>query len=582
MVKKEISFLDLFKWLNENSFLNQGRIREVRSQRGAIFILIYKLREYWLKIVPGKYIALEYSKPSDLKVSDFDRRIENAFGNRRISVSLHNSDRIIEISSDDTKLVIELFSNGNVILLKDDLIEWSMYSRDYGARKISSNRKYEYPPGSRDVTNLSFDEFKDLLLLSNKSSVVKSLAVDFFLGGKYANELCFRSGLKGDEPISSLEEDKLNTLYKNFTDILKEEVKPNIINDEIFSSVELTSLSGNKVYFSSINDAMLFFFEHNGPQKENLNLEEKLKDTIEDKQSTIAFLNENFDIINNIIDSVRNSSKSLVERKEYVEKNGWELDGKFIVHKSPDIKIDITKPLNSTISDLYDSIKRVKKKLSGEKTEKRPIKLKSSILNVWYEKFRWFYTSSNKLGVLGKDNNQNIALIKKYASPSDVVLHADIFGSPFCILKNASIDDEDDIREAAIMTASYSSAWKNGLTAVDVFYVRPDQVTLSPPSGESLKSGAFYISGKRNYVKNAQLGIYLNLKINDDKYDLLPTPKPYYRYYFSIKPGNKKREDIIDKIHDIIIKRLNFDIDKNDINKFIPNGRCTIDAVKLD
>ncbi len=585
MVKREVSFLDLFKWLNENSFLNDGKIRKVRSQKNTIFILIYRFKENWLKIVPGQYIAIY--KPSinslDLNISDFDRRIEKAFGNKRIKINLHKSDRIVEISAGDVSLIIELFSNGNIILLKDGIVEWAMYSRNYGVRKIVSNQKYVYPPESIDILDMNFEKFSDYVTKSDKSSIVKTLAVDFSLGGRYATEVCFRSGLTGNEPNSSLSNEILLSIYNNFMYILNEEVKPNIIDGDILSSIELRSVNGNKVYFNSVNEAILNYFEQQAKQdKSDINLGQKLEDTIKEKERVISFLNENFDKINDLINIARDSSKTLDERRKLIQEAGWTLDNKFLHLKSMEIEIDITKPLNVTISDLYNSIKRIRGKLLNKKGERHLLRLTPNIIDVWYSKFRWFYTSSNKLGVMGKDNNQNIALIKKYTDSSDLVLHADIFGSPFCILKNASMDDEEDILEAAIMTASYSSAWKNGLSSIDVYCVRREQVTLSPPSGESLKSGAFYIEGKRRYIKNCPLGIYLNIKIEDNKYELLATPKPYYKHYFSIKPGNKKAEDIIDKIYNTIADKLKVEISKNDISRFIPNGRSMIDAIKLD
>jgi hypothetical protein len=74
---------------------------------------------------------------------------------------------------------------------------------------------------------------------------------------------------------------------------------------------------------------------------------------------------------------------------------------------------------------------------------------------------------------------------------------------------------EQTIKEAAQFAASYSSAWKGGFSSVDVYWVRPEQVSRSPPSGEYLPRGSFMIYGTKNYVKGAVLEVAVGLKQED-------------------------------------------------------------------
>src|SRR5207244_1763796 len=53
----------------------------------------------------------------------------------------------------------------------------------------------------------------------------------------------------------------------------------------------------------------------------------------------------------------------------------------------------------------------------------------------WYEKFRWFVTSRGRLAIGGRDAQSNAILLRRHLEEEDVVYHADLFGSPFFVLK---------------------------------------------------------------------------------------------------------------------------------------------------
>jgi hypothetical protein len=120
----------------------------------------------------------------------------------------------------------------------------------------------------------------------------------------------------------------------------------------------------------------------------------------------------------------------------------------------------------------------------------------------------------------GRDASSNEVIFKKYIEQNDVVFHTNFPGSPLVVVKNP--DNQKipgtTIKEAGDFVASYSRAWKENWGIVDVFYVSPDQISKSPPSGEFLPRGSFIISGKKNIIKNAktELTIGLNLIELDD------------------------------------------------------------------
>jgi predicted ribosome quality control (RQC) complex YloA/Tae2 family protein len=124
----------------------------------------------------------------------------------------------------------------------------------------------------------------------------------------------------------------------------------------------------------------------------------------------------------------------------------------------------------------------------------------------WYEKFRWFTSSDGFLVVAGKDAVSNEVLVKKYAAPEDPVFHADVTGAPFVVVKTeGKAPSEQALREAGEFAAAFSRAWREGVGSADVYWVKPDQLSKSGPSGEYVPHGAFAVGGKRNWMRGVPL-----------------------------------------------------------------------------
>ena len=130
----------------------------------------------------------------------------------------------------------------------------------------------------------------------------------------------------------------------------------------------------------------------------------------------------------------------------------------------------------------------------------------------WFEKFHWMRTSDGFLVLGGRDATSNEIIFKKHLDENDIVFHADITGAPLTVIKSEGKKiSKQAIKEAAVLAASYSSAWKAGLGSVDVYWIKPDQVSKSPPTGEYLPKGAFMIRGKKNYLKKVILEITIGV-----------------------------------------------------------------------
>jgi predicted ribosome quality control (RQC) complex YloA/Tae2 family protein len=206
----------------------------------------------------------------------------------------------------------------------------------------------------------------------------------------------------------------------------------------------------------------------------------------------------------------------------------------------------------------------------------------------WYEKFRWFISSDGFLVIGGRDAATNEILVKKHMEPNDVVFHAEVQGAPFVLVKTKEAKpSEQTIKEAAQFAASYSSAWKGGFGAVDVYWVRPEQVSKSPPSGEYLQRGSFMIYGTKNYVKGVILEVAVGLKQENQNYRVIGGPTEAIacqtRIYVKMVPGRESSGILTKQIRKRLAESSSEDVRKEvlrlpleEIQMFLPAGRGTI------
>jgi predicted ribosome quality control (RQC) complex YloA/Tae2 family protein len=254
------------------------------------------------------------------------------------------------------------------------------------------------------------------------------------------------------------------------------------------------------------------------------------------------------------------------------------------------IELSLKKSIDQNASVYFEAAKKAKLKLEGAKealeaSKKQLAKLESKSLAAeqkqaeaakfrrsdreWYEKFRWFFSSTGRLVLLGRDATTNEILIKKHLEPDDMVFHAEEVKSPFCIVKGGL--DEPTMVQAADATASFSEAWKRGLSSVEVFYVMPDQVTKQAKAGEFVSKGSFMIYGKKHHLKGS-----LSLALGIDKHNrIVAGPGAAVRASCPLSvelfPGSKKASDIAK----IVQKRLG-PVPLDDIIRVLPSGGMSL------
>ena len=220
-----------------------------------------------------------------------------------------------------------------------------------------------------------------------------------------------------------------------------------------------------------------------------------------------------------------------------------------------------------------------------EKKAKIPAKVRKK---AWYERFRWFHSSEGFLVLGGKDATTNELLIKRYTEPHDIVFHADIAGAPFVVVKTEGKKPTDNtLNEAAQFAASFSKAWKMGLGSLDVYWVKPEQVSKGAPSGQFLKKGAFIIRGKKNYVRHIPLRIAIGIVFKDDMALAVGGPpqaiSKQTKVYVEIAPGDIPSGRLAKEIRKILAEKVPKEkreevlgVPLEEIQHFIPSGKGRI------
>ncbi|MGI0141374.1 MAG: NFACT RNA binding domain-containing protein [Candidatus Micrarchaeales archaeon] len=187
-----------------------------------------------------------------------------------------------------------------------------------------------------------------------------------------------------------------------------------------------------------------------------------------------------------------------------------------------DIEIDLSLSAQENANEYFSKAKRARKKMEGAEQSIKELEKKLEVAKdrydrksatkktkmvtkkEWYEKFHWFMESSGMLAIGGKDAVQNELINSKYFEDQDLFFHADIFGASVVVLKGGIDSGKEAREEAAQFAACYSSAWKQGLAAVDVYCMKREQISKSSNKG-SLGTGSFAMKGEREWFRSMKL-----------------------------------------------------------------------------
>lgn len=210
-----------------------------------------------LVIVRGKRLYMSRrDRPMPNNPSPFAMVLRKHLSNSRlVEVEQVGFDRVVILTFEHgggrLKLVIELFRDGNVLLLDGDgVIIQPLTHAKYASRSLKRGEPYVPPPETVDPRRLDQAELGAILDESNHS-LIRTLAARVNLGRIYGNAVCTAAGIELDEPADSLDDDQRQALSDAMTSLLTE------LSDDAGSYLWFDDAAGLKAWQEAADDPMV-------------------------------------------------------------------------------------------------------------------------------------------------------------------------------------------------------------------------------------------------------------------------------------------------------------------------------------
>ncbi|MBU1199398.1 MAG: NFACT family protein [Nanoarchaeota archaeon] len=241
-MKQELTSLDLHYLVKEFQSLVGARIDKIYEQdedrNEFLFIFhISGVGKQMLRIkLPELCYMTEYKQLFPDTPPGYCMFLRKHLSGARIrEIRQKGFERILEIvfttKAGIRTMICELFSKGNIVLVDEEQkIRGLLKSQNWQARTVRGGVKYEYPPEQTNTSVLSQDQFKEVVSKSKMDSIVKTLAVDFGLGGFYAEELCKRAKIDKDK---KLDDKSVASVYNALQNMFNLDIKANNVDGQL-------------------------------------------------------------------------------------------------------------------------------------------------------------------------------------------------------------------------------------------------------------------------------------------------------------------------------------------------------------
>ena len=511
-------------------------------------------------------------------------------------------------------LVGEFFGDGNIILCNKEMkILALLHSINVRHRQLRVRLPYVPPPQKGldvfDISKENFDEIK-----TSNLAVANWIGRTFGLPKRFAEEIFHISKIDPKVKGNTLQDNDVKKIFESMKNLIENVVtgnhNPIIIKND--SSIEISPIKLENVknatpvenFIEGLDTVFSQSIVDAGKNIQSSNVDKKIQDLevrLEEQSKAIKLVKEKSQKISTVAKSLSEmTSKGIMSIEDpsavtiLTELNSQITKEKgisFLKIDDEKIKVDLKASLPSTASILFNEAKKqssaitsIEKQIS--KTEKEIEKLKNQSQKVkdsvtfseirkknWFERYRWFYTTDKFLAIGGRDSSSNSAIIRKHLEKNDKVFHAEIFGSPFFILKNSENATPATINEVANATVCFSRAWREAMYGMSAYWVDPEQVKKAAPSGQYLPKGSFAIDGQRNFVKISSLKLAIGLFKQNESFLITCGPlepiKKNCECYSVIEPSGSESSDVAKKIRTEFIKMKGEIIKNISLDEFV-------------
>ena len=561
-MKEALSSFDVMAVVAELRQRIGGRLDKVYHPRWDHLILSIRgpgEGKEFLHFQVGKWLYLSKgSREMPQQPSDFAMMLRKRVTNARIAgVRQQGFDRIVVLTlekEETFELVLELFAEGNVILVKDGVIVQPLTSHTWKHRDVKAKKPFVYAPPVPDPAVLDIPGMLGVLG-SSDSDLVRTLATKLNIGGRYSEELCSRTGLPPATRAAELTEPQAAAVLEEIRAMMKEAtasgkgilVSKGGVPEDVVPIAMGTYASMEAREFGSFSEAVEEYVSKKPATKkekpkEDVKELDKLKRRASQQEAAVVKLQDEAreaqkagdDLFATYseVDKLISKARRMAEGHEPMD----DLPG-FVSYDprralltarvgETTYTLDVKGTVESNAQRYYEESKKARRKLEGvlnviEETradvdgmarkaaEKRERKTLKPTKRFWFEKYRWFISSEGAVVLGGKDAKSNDMLVKKHLDAGDRYAHADMHGAPSIVVKMREGVTERTLHEACEFAVATSKAWNAKIGSASGYWVLPEQVSKTPQSGEFLAKGAFVIRGKRNY--SDKLGIKLGI-----------------------------------------------------------------------
>ncbi len=580
-----------------------------RDENGLILRVRGEVEKYYLIFTRHRAGLTKYVVESEDRKRDpvLKNLVERC---RIEDIYMPRIDRIVHLKlSNNMELIFELIEPMNIILRDSEgKVRWCLHKYEGKDRKIQIGLTYVPPPRNfLDLMNCSIEAYLSEVERSG-SDKVRAISRALGVPVDLVREVCKRLNIPEHDVAKDDLVKILNGVRDLFREVVEGKLEPRIYVDKSTNMfVNVTPIRFliyeselQPIPYDSFNEAVDEYFRRLELQEQERSHISKLEAELKKLEKSIA---EAESLVSHYLEKseeLKRKAKIVIENKHIIEellsklREIWqkhrdkfleeakniEIEGIRVVNFIPQeksvvldiygetVKIPITSSLREVIEEMFDKAKELKRKAESARKaledlyrkkeslekdiEKISREFKESIVEIvygvfeWFEKFRWFITTRDKLVIAGKDASQNESIVRRYLRKNDLFLHADIPGGAVVVLRTAGSDvSDEDIYQAAKYAAAHSKAWTIGASSVDVFCVYGEQVSKEAPAGEYLARGSFMIYGERRWIRGVPLELGIGVRV--DKMDsriiiriLSAPPEAIHRlaeYYVIIKPG---------------------------------------------
>ncbi|WP_100182826.1 ribosome rescue protein RqcH [Candidatus Nitrosotenuis aquarius] len=523
-------------------------------------------------------------------------------------------------------LICEFFGDGNILLCNKDLkVLALLHSIQVRHRELRVGTIYTPPPQKGlNIFEISPENFAELKSIT--TPIAKWFGRTFGLPTKYAEEILRTANVSPDLAANAVTDQNIADLVsaaKTLIDtIISGNHTPTIVKTEdgldvypVSVAIPNSEQEPAPSFMEGLDRIFSKIILEKGKEIKSGSLDKKIADiqsTIDEQSRAISLVKEKAEKISSVAKSLYTFSSHGITNimdpaaSEILKSQNAELvkDRGILFLKIDDEKIQIRADSSfpALASTLFNEAKRQSSAIESieslrRKNQKEIDKLRSKSQETkkavfftefkkkeWFERYRWFYTSDGLLAIGGRDSSSNSAIIRKQLAKNDKVFHAEIFGSPFFVLKDVPESlPFDSLNEVAQATVCFSRAWREAMYGMSAYWINPDQVKKAAPSGQFLSRGSFVLEGHKNFIKAPNLKLAVGILYHDERYIIMcGPPEPVKKIcicYAVIEPGLDEMTECAKRLRVEFIK-LQEDIAKqftiDDFVRALPAGESHI------